>query len=210
MAIVCTSSLYLSIAVDFGLGAVAFTVCLQYSLNPLPLVNFAGNVSWVASLALGLPPGLLWSYDDLLFPSINYRVFKPLARKLALTCFSVIFYLLSFRWEWQPGDDTNNFLGSSTLGLSANVFQSLPIIDIGILSGLAVVQWLFLLRHRTNSPRRIPFFTISVIITFLSFIVIIPFWHQAISRITELGVFTFNILLGMLAWGHDARGNQVK
>jgi uncharacterized membrane protein len=185
----------------FGLASVAFILSWEYNLNPLPLETFSQATSWVASFALGLPPALLWSYDDLLFPNINYRLFKPVARNLALTCFAVVFYLTSFRWEWLPSDYSNNLQARST-----DLFQSLPIIDIGILSGLAVVQWLFLMRHRNNSPRREIFFTVSVIITFLSFIAIVPFWHQAISRITELAIFIFNILLAMLAWGLTQEG----
>ena len=85
----------------FGLATVAFTLSLQYNLNPLPLLSFSDVVPWVASFALALPPALLWSYDDLLFPSINYRLFQPLARNLALLCFGVVFYFLSFRSQWQ-------------------------------------------------------------------------------------------------------------
>lgn len=176
----------------FGLAVVAFTFSLQYNLNPLPLLTFSDVVPWVASFALALPPALLWSYDDLLFPIINYRLFQPLARNLGLICFGVVFYLLSFRWQWQSPIDGNSFL---------NGFQSLPIIDLGILSGLAVLQWLFLLRHRNSPPRREVFFTFIVISIFLGFIVIVPFWHQAIGRITELGIFIFNVLLATLAWG---------
>jgi uncharacterized membrane protein len=185
----------------FGLASLAFIFSLEYNLNPLPLETVSDATSWVASFALGLPPALLWSYDDLLLPNINYRLFKPVARNLALTCFAVVFYLLSFRWQWQPFDYVNHFQRSST-----ELFQSLPIIDIGILSGLAVVQWLFLMRDRNSSPRREVYFTISMIITFISFIAIVPFWHQAISRVTELAVFIFNILLGMLAWGLAQEG----
>jgi uncharacterized membrane protein len=183
--------------VIFVLGAVAFTLSLQYNLNPLPLLTFSDVVPWVASFALALPGALFWSYDDLLFPTINYRLFQPIARNLALGCFGVVFYMLSFRWQWQSfsygyGSSPNNF---------SNVFQSLPIIDLGIINGLAVLQWLFLFRHRGNATRREVFFTITVITIFLSFIVIIPFWHQAIGRITELGIFVFNVLLTTLAWG---------
>jgi uncharacterized membrane protein len=181
--------------VIFVLAAIAFTLSLQYNLNPLPLLTFSDVIPWVASFALALPPALFWSYDDLLFPTVNYRLFQNIARNLALGCFAVVFYLLSFRWQWQPfsfGNSPNNF---------SNVFQSLPIIDLGILSGLAVLQWLFLFRHRNNPTRREVFFTITVITIFLSFIVIVPFWHQAIGRITELGIFVFNVLLITLAWG---------
>lgn len=186
--------------VIFILAAIAFTLSLQYNLNPLPLLTFSDVIPWVASFALALPPALFWSYDDLLFPTVNYRLFQNIARNLALGCFAVVFYLLSFRWQWQSfsfGNSPTNF---------SNVFQSLPIIDLGILSGLAVLQWLFLFRHRHNPNRKEVFFTITVISIFLGFIVIVPFWHQAISRITELGIFVFNVLLITLAWGLMQQG----
>lgn len=186
--------------VIFILAAIAFTLSLQYNLNPLPLLTFSDVIPWVASFALALPPALFWSYDDLLFPTVNYRLFQNIARNLALGCFAVVFYLLSFRWQWQSfsfGNSPTNF---------SNVFQSFPIIDLGILSGLAVLQWLFLFRHRHNPNRREAFFTVTVISIFLGFIVIVPFWHQAISRITELGIFVFNVLLITLAWGLMQQG----
>ncbi|HLO83863.1 MAG TPA: DUF2157 domain-containing protein [Nostocaceae cyanobacterium] len=185
----------------FGMAVVAFTVTLQYNLKPLPLLTFSEVVPWVASFALALPPALLWSYDDLLFPTINYRLFQSLARNLALACFGIVFYLLSFRWQWQSFD-----FGFSPPNNFSNVFRSLPIIDLGILSGLAVLQWLFWLRQRNTPIRREVFFKIAVIGTFLGLIAVLPFWHQAISRITELGLFTFNVLLATLAWGFIQEG----
>ncbi|MEA5619049.1 DUF2157 domain-containing protein [Cronbergia sp. UHCC 0137] len=191
--------------VVFGLGIFAFIISLQYNINPLPLLTFSDAVPWVASFALALPPALLWSYDDLLFPTVNYRVFQSLARNLGLICFGVVFYLLSFRWQWQSFG-----LGTSSPSTFSNVFRSLPIIDLGILSGLAVLQWLFLVRQRNNPTRKEVFFTTAVILTFLGFIVIIPFWHQGISRITELGLFIFNILLITLAWGLIQEGLKLR
>ncbi|MBD2443725.1 DUF2157 domain-containing protein [Dolichospermum sp. FACHB-1091] len=189
----------------FGIGVLAFILSLQYNLNPLPLLTFSDVIPWTASFALALPPALLWSYDDLLFPTVNYRLFQPLARNFGLICFGVVFYLLSFRWQWQAVnlsyDQPNNL---------SNVFQSLPIIDLGILSGLAVLQWLFLVRHRNSPLRREVFFKIVIITTFLSFILITPFWHQAITRITELGIFIFNILLAILAWGLIQEGFNLR
>ncbi|MFM7363150.1 MAG: DUF2157 domain-containing protein [Cuspidothrix sp.] len=188
----------------FGMGVVAFIVSLQYNLRPLPLLTFSDVVPWVASFALALPPSLLWSYDDLLFPTVNYRLFQPLARNLGLICFSVVFYLLSFRWQWQ-GVDSSGGLGLVNPAYESNnlsgVLRSLPIIDLGILSGLAVLQWLFLIRHSNSPLRREVFFKLGIIATFLGFILITPFWHQAITQVTELGIFIFNVLLAILAWG---------
>ncbi|MEH2045812.1 DUF2157 domain-containing protein [Nostoc sp.] len=180
----------------FGLAAFVFASSLQANLNPLPLLNYADIAPWVASFAFALPPALFWSYDDLLFPTINYRLFQSLARNLALVCFGIVFYVLSFRWVWESPDYSYNQPTNLT-----NLFESLPIIDLGILSGLAVLQWLFLLRQRNNPPRREVIFTTAVISTFLVFIAIVPFWHQTISRIDELGIFIFNVLLATLAWG---------
>ena len=85
----------------FALAAFSFASSLVFNLDPLPLLNLANVAPWVASFAFALPPALFWSYDDLLFPTINYRLFQPLARDLALVAFGLVFYILSFRWQWQ-------------------------------------------------------------------------------------------------------------
>lgn len=180
----------------FFLAAFFFASSLQFNLKPLPLLNLSDVAPWVASFALALPPALFWSYDDLLFPSINYRLFQPLARNLALIAFGLVFYALSFRWQWQ-GFSTNTFLPRNNF----NTLMSVPIIDLGILSGLAVLQWLFLLRQTNNPPRREVVFNTGLIATFLGFIVVVPFWHQAINRIGDLGSFIFSVLFVVLSWG---------
>ncbi|MEA5512842.1 DUF2157 domain-containing protein [Nodularia sp. UHCC 0506] len=180
----------------FALAALVFAGTLQLNLNPLPLLNYSNMAPWVASFAFALPPALFWSYDDLLFPTVNYRLFQPLARNLALIFFSLVFYALSFRWQW-VAPTLNSFVPTST----NNLFMTLPVIDLGVLSGLAVLQWLSLLRLRNNPPRREVIFTIAVVTTFLAFIIITPFWHLAITRIDELGGFIFNVLLAFLASG---------
>ena len=187
----------------FFLAAVLFASSLQFNLIPLPLLNFSNVAPWVASFALALPPAIFWSYDDLLFPTINYRLFQPLARNLALIAFGLVFYALSFRWAWQ-GFSSNSF-GSTNNGN----FLSVPVIDLGILSGLAVLQWLFLLRQRNNPPRREVVFNTALIATFLGFIFVVPFWHQAISRIGDLGSFIFNVLLAVLSWGLIQEGMKL-
>lgn len=181
----------------FCLAALAFASSLLVNLDPLPLLNLSDVAPWVASFAFALPPALFWSYDDLLFPTINYRLFQPLARDLALVAFGLVFYVLSFRWQWQAQSYTSSY----PLTNNTSLFMSLPIIDLGILSGLAVLQWLFLMRQRNNPPRREVIFTTALITTFLGFIAIVPFWHQTISRIGDLGSFIFNVLLAILSWG---------
>jgi uncharacterized membrane protein len=180
----------------FAIAAFVFATSLQLNLDPIPLSNLSEAAPWVASFAFTLPPAIFWSYDDLLFPTINYRLFQPLARDLALIAFGLVFYVLSFRWVWE----TSSYNFSSPSG-NMNIFMSRPIIDLGILSGLAVLQWLFLMRQRNNPTRRELVFNLPMIVTFLGFTAIMPFWHQAINPIEDLGVFAFNVLLAVLAWG---------
>jgi uncharacterized membrane protein len=187
----------------FGLAAFSFASSLQFNLNPLQLLTYSDIAPWVASFAFALPPALLWSYDDLLYPTINYRLFKPLARSLALTCFGAAFYILSFRWQWQPD---GSFFPPTT---NTNILRTLPIIDVGILSGLAVLQWSNLQRYKNNLPRKEMVFKTALIVTFLAFIAVVPFWHQAVGRIGSLGIFIFNILLATLAWGLIQEGIKV-
>jgi len=180
----------------FGLAAFAFASSLQFNLNPLQMLTYSDIPPWVASFAFMLPPALLWSYDDLLFPRVNYRLFQPLARSLALIGFGLIFYILSFRWQWQYPD-----YGYFPPTSNSNILRTLPIIDLGILSGLAVLQWSFLLRHRNNQPRREVVFTTPLITSFIATSALVLFWHQAFGRIGELGIFAFNVLFATLAWG---------
>ncbi|MBD2387684.1 DUF2157 domain-containing protein [Cylindrospermum sp. FACHB-282] len=185
----------------FGLGAIAFATSLQFNLTPLPLLSSSDLAPWVASFAFALPSALFWSYDDLLFPTVNYRLFQPLARSLSLVCFSIFFYFLSFRGQWQSLDYGYD---------QANNLRYVPIIDLGILSGLAVLQWLYLLRQRNNPPRREVVFTLVVITTYLAFLTVVPFWHQAITRIADLGIFIFNVLLGLFSWGLIQEGLKLR
>jgi uncharacterized membrane protein len=178
----------------FALAAIAFATALQLNLNPLQRLSYADIAPWVASFAFALPPALWWSYDDLLFPKVNYRLFQPLARTLALIFFGVIFSVLSFRWQW----DTSYF---STLNRDGNsMLRSLPFLDIGILSGLVVLQWLYLLRHRNTISRRLDI-NIIAIASFIFITALVPYWHQAISPIGPLAIFIFNSMLSIFACG---------
>jgi uncharacterized membrane protein len=179
----------------FAIAASAFASSLQFNLNPLQPLTYSSVAPWAASFAFTLPPALFWSYDDLLFPTINYRLFQPLARTLAVVFFGVLFYLLSFSFYWEF--PSSGFSGTGEVGL----FRSISIIDVGVLSGLAVLQWLFLFRHRNNQGRQVFDIITVFVISFIATSFIVPFWHQAVYRIGALGVFAFNILLGILAFG---------
>lgn len=181
----------------FVLAAFAFATALQLNLNPLQRLSYADIAPWVASFAFSLPPALWWSYDDLLFPTINYRIFQPLARTLALIFFGVIFSILSFRWQW----DTS-FLSALN---SNTMMRSLPFLDIGVLSGLAILQWLYLLRYRNPSRRGLDTNT-TAIGSFIIITVLVPYWHQAVSPIGPLAIFIFNSMLSIFACGLMGEG----
>lgn len=179
----------------FALAAIAFTISLQFNLNPLQRLAYNNTAPWVASFAFALPAALFWSYDDLLFPTINFRLFQPLAQSLALWFFGTLFYVLSFYWVWQ-------YPSSGFYPLTTNSpIRSFPLIDLGIFSGLVVLQWLFMLRYRNSLTRRGMDITNVFITSFLAIVALIPFWHQAVTRIPGLAVFIFNILLGIFAFG---------
>jgi uncharacterized membrane protein len=188
----------------FALSAIAFATSLQLNLNPLQLLSTAEIAPWVASFAFALPPSLWWSYDDMLFPTINYRLFQPLAQTLTVVFFSILFSALSFSTPWRDSAGDFNFFNTSNL-----VPKSLSFMDLGIFSGLVVLQWLYLLRHRNTPPRRGLDFNTVVICGFIVISALIPFWHQAISPIGQIAIFIFNLLLGILAFGLMRRGLEL-
>jgi uncharacterized membrane protein len=186
----------------FASSAFAFASSLQLNVNSLQLLSYSQAAPWLASFAFVLPPALFWSYDDLLFPEINYRLFQPLARSLALLFFGFLFYILSFSWWWQ------NALYISRTNYNS-VLRFFPLIDLGILSGLAVLQWLYLLRHRPNRQHQGIDITSVFIGSFILITALVPFLHQASSRFGVFAVFTFNVLLALLAGGLIREGLQL-
>jgi uncharacterized membrane protein len=180
----------------FALGAIAFASSLQFNLNSLQLLSFSQAAPWLASFAFALPPALFWSYDDLLFPEVNYKLFQPLARTLTLLFFSIIFYLLSFSWWWE-----NRVYNSVDRSAYNTILRSFPLIDLGILSGLAVIQWLYLFRHRPNRQFRALDLNSVFIASFIFITALVPFLYQASSRISVFAVFVFNVLLALLGSG---------
>jgi len=63
----------------FAISAIATVFALEVSLSQ------RWNGSWGVAIACILPPALLWGYDDLIWPSVDSRLFQPIARTLALS-----------------------------------------------------------------------------------------------------------------------------
>jgi uncharacterized membrane protein len=128
----------------FSLTAIVFTLSLYLNIEPLQYLS-ATNMPTFASFAFVLPPALLWSYDDLLFPKVSKRHFQLLARNLALVCLCVFFYILGFYRHWLIPDAT--LLQPNRANLMLNITTT---IDVVFLSFIAVVQWLFLIQQKLS------------------------------------------------------------
>lgn len=159
---------------------------------------------WLA-IAIALPPALLWSYDDTLFPKINSRFFQPLARYLAIWCLSILFFYLSFNGSW-------NF--SPSMFYSRHLPLSVPnFLEVLLFIGITIWQWFNLAKPSKINPRRWGFDAVtSVIGLFLVVTAGIMFWHLSINQIPELATFIINVEMFILAGGlikiSLAKGNR--
>ena len=173
----------------FALAAIEIVFSLETSL-------FQGSSvapAWIAAIACALPPALLWGYDDTLWPNIHSRWFQPLARNMALWFLGGMFYFCSFRW-WENA--------SSQQIEAATLLSWIPLLDVALLGGLTVLEWLYLARQGRKHPSRrgvdLPTNTIAC---FIAVSALIPLWHFSFSSIPLLATFAFNALLFLLAAG---------
>lgn len=179
----------------FGLAAIASIFSLEVNLRiPEFLMNSNSTIAWVPAIAFALPPALLWGYDDLLFPTQTTRRFRFLARALALLFLGILFYGLSFHWFWH----------SSSAGFvqERSLLDKLPLLDVGILSVLTLVEWLHLAyRGRSRHGQRKVDLTTIVIASLIAIAASVPLWHVSVSPIPAIAPLIFNGLLFLLACG---------
>ncbi|MEM7715051.1 MAG: DUF2157 domain-containing protein [Cyanobacteria bacterium P01_A01_bin.68] len=174
----------------FALSTIAFAISLQFNLNRYSTYE-------VKSFVFALPPALLWSYDDLLFPKVNQRWFQSVARNLALLFFSVLFYILSFRGYWEY---------SSYSSSDINSIPNSVLLDLGILTVLTIYQWFHLLRPKGNRHRQGIDITNIGIGFFVVMAAFAPIGNQIMSGMGFFGIFLFNLLLALLACGMIRQG----
>lgn len=169
----------------FGLTAVLVITAIEINLSV-----FAGSFSsvpgWVALLGCLLPPALLWTYEDTLWPGIHSRRFRPWARDLAVLFLSLLLYVFSFHQVWK---------GQSAWSLPS--LTSPPwglLLDSAILSGLALYQgWRWLIRRREISGSD------GLIASITAIAALGLGWHFGIAPLVFLGPVVFNGLLFLLA-----------
>ncbi|MEM9925061.1 MAG: DUF2157 domain-containing protein [Cyanobacteria bacterium P01_D01_bin.50] len=177
----------------FALSTIAFAISLQFNLNRY-------STSLIKLFVFALPPALLWSYDDLLFPKVNHRWFQSIARNLALLFFSILFYVLSFQGYWKS---------SSYYSTDINSIPNLFILYLGILTALTIYQWFHLLRPKSNrSSQGIDITNIGISI-FVVMAAFAPILRQDTYITPVLEIFVFNILLALLACGMIRQGLEV-
>jgi uncharacterized membrane protein len=168
----------------FRCGAIAVVYSLEANLIR---VNMLASPAWMAAIACALPPALLWAYRDSLWgryaPSVE--LFSSIARSLAVTFLSLLFFLLSFRGLW----DTS----SIELAQDSSLLLWPLGVDILILGSLTIWEWLRLLR-------RIDLNT-SLIAIMIAISALVPYWHLSISKLPIMAVLIFNLLLFLLAVG---------
>jgi uncharacterized membrane protein len=178
----------------FRVGAIAVVYSLEANLI---LLNNLGSPAWIAAIACALPPALLWAYSDSLWNVPPTAVsFDRVARSLAVTFLSLLFYFLSFYGLWN----------TSSVDSGENVSPLLlsPFIDILILGGFTLWEWLRLLR-RVNV-------TTSLVASMIVISALVPYWHLSSSRMAMLinsaiaAVLIFNLLLFLLAVGLIRKG----
>jgi uncharacterized membrane protein len=169
----------------FRIGAIAIVFSLEASLIRL---NVVGSSAWIAAIACALPPALLWAYSDSLWKiPPTAESFDGVARTLAITFLSLLLYVLSFLGIWNTSSE-----------FSAEVSSKLPLplqVDILILSGLTLWEWLRLLLLRRVH------LTTSFVASMIALSALVPYWHLSIGRNPPVAVLIFNLLLFVLAVG---------
>jgi uncharacterized membrane protein len=172
----------------FGLAAALVVFSLETKLG-----FFRPSANWLLAIAFALPPALLWGYDDSLWlsrrrqPQARTVTFAPLARSLAFIFLGVLFFLYSFHWLW------NSYRSASKLE-----FPWL-LLDILILSGLAIYQW-WRLAMQARTPQANPQenWTTLFVGGLIAIASLVAFWHTEITPIPELATLIFNVLLLLL------------
>jgi uncharacterized membrane protein len=173
----------------FRIGAIGVVYALEANLIRANVLSSSG---WMAAIACALPPALLWAYDDSLWRvrSTATELFNGTARTLAITFLSFLFYFLSFYGIWNTSSVPSTEYASQLL---------LPLlVDIWLLGGLTLLEWLRLLRRLD--------LTTLLVMSMIAISALVSFWHLSISMIAIAAVLIFNLLLFLLGVGLIRKG----
>jgi uncharacterized membrane protein len=168
----------------FRLSAIAIIFSLEANILRFNLLVAS---PWMGAIAFALPPALLWAYNDSLLRRhpLPVEVFSGIARSLAITFLSLLFYVLSFYGLW------NTSLVASPE--NALPLSSPPLLDLLLLGILALWQWLRLLRRwNLNNYLVAAMILISAVV---------PVWHLSGTLQPAYAALIFNLLLFLLSVG---------
>ena len=168
----------------FRISAIAIIFSLEANIIRF---NLLGSSPWMAAIACALPPALFWAYRDSFVQRQTppVEIFSSIARSLALAFLSVLFYILSFYGLW-----TTSLVRSNDDALPLLLT---PLVDILLLSGLTLLQWVLLLRRRDLKT----YFVAGMIVISA----IVPVWHLNSNGHAVFAVLIFNLLLFFLSVG---------
>lgn len=168
----------------FRLSAIAIIFSLEANILRFNLLVAS---PWMGAIAFALPPALLWAYNDSLLRRhpLPVEVFSGIARSLAITFLSLLFYVFSFYGLWNT-----SLIASPENALS---LSSPPLLDLLLLGILALWQWLRLLRRwNLNNYLVAGMILISAVV---------PVWHLSGTPQPAYAALIFNLLLFLLSVG---------
>ncbi|MGB3694637.1 MAG: DUF2157 domain-containing protein [Spirulinaceae cyanobacterium] len=175
----------------FAISAVLIAFSVQTNLGVYWQIGF------IAAIALSLPPGLLWGYQDYFWLNDDgdrVSLFAPIARGLAIFNLSVLFYAFSFHYLWEV---PQSVYGSAPT-LSS---QDWPVLlDPFLLTALTIFFWLRL-SYSVNRRRWRLDSTSGVIALMILTMGAVCWWHISINSLEIFATLIFNILLGLLGIG---------
>ncbi|MBC6481873.1 MAG: DUF2157 domain-containing protein [Hormoscilla sp. GM7CHS1pb] len=170
--------------VIFVLAALTLIPALFFNSVAFPTI-------WMVAIACVLPPAILWGYDDLLWPKVDSRSFRFLARAIGIIYLSIVFYLCSFNWFWQ--DFSLSASGNNRVWL---------LLDVAIFSAIALWEWWQMARPSSRHPHRWGFdLTTSVMAGLIVVTASVFLWQDSSIFVPELATFIFNLQLFLLAAG---------
>lgn len=191
----------------FGLSAVLMVAALETNLLFLAWKLFdasAASAEIVTALACTLAPALLWAYRDSIWENLvpESLQFGPIARGLAVTFLSILFYILSFRGLWENPPQP----GSEAMSIEA----WFALLDAFILGGLTLFAWWKLGYRRSSrvtdaAQSHLSVWHIDLSSTVVGAMILatglVVWWNGRIGALGAIAIFIFNVLLFLLAIG---------
>ena len=183
----------------FGLSLILLVITFDSNLIRLLDVSQTFVPGWVAACASGVPPALLWAYqDDLGFLANNPSLgLKSISRKIGVFYLGLLFYILSFNWWWGT-----SFQERDSSNLESVIPQHLSVLIIPIIFLIVSIWWWWKLgrSQRNNYLWRIDRNSAAIGIMILTTSLLV-WWHLRLHTLGGLATFMFNLLLLLLAIG---------